>query len=222
MKARSIADGRTMLALLAILAFAATRSSADVLYTVTDLGTTASSPSIPDSLKNPQLSNTFGESARNLAGPLGGPGPSYSRVEFLDRDGQLTQIGQIGNLSGSSFAYALNDTGQVVGQSFSSGGIGMAFLYTSGKTFDLNTLILPGLPIADLILTAGDSIDNQGRILATGVSSGVQHLVLLTPSVPEPTTLALIGCVSIGLGARAGLRRLPKRAKVGARWINGC
>lgn len=61
---------------------------------------------------------------------------------FLFRAGAMTDLGTLGGVAGKSTAYAINDRGQVVGQSDTFGGNGFdhAFLYENGAMRDLGTL----------------------------------------------------------------------------------
>lgn len=95
-----------------------------------------------------------------------------------------------------SEAFGVNSLGQVVGQSGSSLGT-RAVLWSGGSVVDLNNLV-PDLPVGT-ILTGAFSINDQGQIIAFGVSnpnlnknheakmddhlhSGPTHVYLLTPS----------------------------------------
>ena len=96
---------------------------------------------------------------------------------------------------GYSEAFGINRSGQVVGQSGSSLGT-RAVLWSGGAVTDLNDLVTD-LP-AGTILTGAFSINDQGQIVAFGVSnpnlnknrqarmddhlhSGPTHVYLLTP-----------------------------------------
>ncbi|HEX4425720.1 MAG TPA: hypothetical protein VH079_10000 [Terriglobales bacterium] len=96
---------------------------------------------------------------------------------------------------GYSEAFGINSLGQVVGQSGSSVGT-RAVLWSGGSVTDLNDLVMD-LPVGT-ILTGAFSINDQGQIVAFGVSnprlnkdrqarmddhlhSGPTHVYLLTP-----------------------------------------
>jgi probable HAF family extracellular repeat protein len=96
---------------------------------------------------------------------------------------------------GYSEAFGVNSLGQVVGQSGSSLGT-RAVLWSGGSVTDLNDLV-PDLPVGT-ILTGAFSINDEGQIVAFGVSSpnlnknrqarmddhlhsGPTHVYLLTP-----------------------------------------
>jgi probable HAF family extracellular repeat protein len=59
-----------------------------------------------------------------------------------------------------SLAYAINDRGQVVGQSLDANFNSRAFLYENGKMYDLNKLVPPGSPT----LTYANDINASGQI----------------------------------------------------------
>lgn len=92
-------------------------------------------------------------------------------------------------------------------------------IYDPTKVIDLSTVVnqpgwqlnQPGLPMDSLA-----RIDDLGRIVAYGDDNGVLHAFLLTPSslapspmpVPEPTSLAVFGLLSISLLAPSASRRM--------------
>jgi probable HAF family extracellular repeat protein len=84
--------------------------------------------------------------------------------------------------SGSSEGWAVNDAGQVVGSSEN-----LAFIYTDGKMYDLNTLIDPAHPLpAGVTLHMASDINNQGCIIAGGGGNGEFGDYLLCPIKPDP------------------------------------
>jgi len=91
----------------------------------------------------------------------------------------------LGTLGGDSRAWGINDSGQVVGNSYVSGSGDHGFLKESGQPMiDLNTL----LP-ADSGWTIHDAraINTDGKIAATGHKDGVgTHALLLTPTSDSP------------------------------------
>jgi probable HAF family extracellular repeat protein len=97
------------------------------------------------------------------------------------------QLIDLGTLGGSlSYAYSINDSGQIVG---SSGGRACLFDPTGqGNNIDLNTLIDPS---SGWTLIHAYSINNNGWVVGWGINPvGETHAYLLTP---EPATLLLLG-----------------------------
>lgn len=134
---------------------------------------------------------------------------------FLYQDGVTTYFGLPGALA--STAHAINDRGEVVGTSTLSWFSAHGFIYTDGKTIDLNTL----LDTADgWTVNQASLINEAGQIAGTacrpypGDNAFDCATVLLTP-VPEPAAPALWGCAALlGIAHRARLawrrrRRLP-------------
>jgi probable HAF family extracellular repeat protein len=84
---------------------------------------------------------------------------------FIWSEAQETQ--KILPLPGDTYtiAYAINDQGQVVGQSFGGPEGSRAFIWQNGKTYDLNALIPAGSP---LYLVFAEGINNRGEITGGG------------------------------------------------------
>ncbi len=103
----------------------------------------------------------------------------------LWQDGSILDLGSLG---GHSYAMAINNNAEIVGNALTDRGT-KAFLYSDGVMEDLNNLIDPAL---NWSLTSAQSINDTGQIVGYGVEPfGQQHAFLLTPItiVPEPTTL---------------------------------
>jgi probable HAF family extracellular repeat protein len=104
---------------------------------------------------------------------------SLTHHGFLLRHGVMTDLGVINN-DPCSTAYAVNFSGQIVGDAGACGIGGDAWLWENGGPMvDLNTLAIPGsgLHLADARL-----INDQGEIVCTGVlPNGNLHAVLLIP-----------------------------------------
>ncbi|MGA8620713.1 MAG: hypothetical protein WB660_19580 [Candidatus Sulfotelmatobacter sp.] len=76
----------------------------------------------------------------------------------------------LGTLPGDilSIAYAINDQGQIVGQSIAANGNSRAFIWQNGVMTDLNTLIAPG---SSLSLLYANDINDQGEIVGQAYAS---------------------------------------------------
>ena len=94
----------------------------------------------------------------------------------------MTDLGSLGG--GQTEALAINDSGQIVGDSTTKANVPNAFLYQGGKMMDLDSLI-PASARAKFTVTDAEDINNHGQIAALAVSTNPQdqseYLVLLTP-----------------------------------------
>ena len=97
---------------------------------------------------------------------------------FLWKHGVMTDLG---NLGLTSFAFAVNSGGQVVGHSLINDGTFRAFLWEKrGPMIDLNTLIPPS---SGLTLTEAIYINDRGEIAGAGLLlNGDVHAYLLIPN----------------------------------------
>lgn len=91
----------------------------------------------------------------------------------------------LGVLSGDavSFAYSVNNRGQIVGQSCTAGcGSSRAFLYQNGTMYDLNALLDSASAAYDLIFA--NDINDEGQITGLAVDTGSGAIVAfrLVPS----------------------------------------
>jgi len=94
-------------------------------------------------------------------------------------NGKIKDIGAIGKY-GTTWGFAINDSGVVVGQAQLDNGAYAAFLYNGTKMQDLNKLVqeIPGTTLID-----ARGINNAGQIVCTGEDNqGNLHTLLLTPS----------------------------------------
>lgn len=172
------------------------------------------------------LSGAGGGPLRDLGtlGALEGQGPADSRGIGVNSAGQVTgyaatadghlhaflsgnnggALQDLGTLGGGySSGNSVNDQGQVVGFSYlEAGNTTAAFLYSSGKMINLNTLLSPSF---GFILTSASGISDTGFITGTGINvEGRQDAFLLTPiaaAVPEAsTTVSFSLLLVLGLG----------------------
>lgn len=91
--------------------------------------------------------------------------------------GKLTDLGTISGKTSTTWGFAINDSGVVVGQSTFQNTY-HAFVYSGGKMKDLNKLIPSG---SGWTLIEANGINNNGQIVGMGMHSGVEHAYLLTP-----------------------------------------
>ena len=89
--------------------------------------------------------------------------------------GKMTDLGTLGGQG--SWAVAINDSGQVVGDAQTGGGGADAFLYQHGVMIDLNRLLPKGSGWSLGIATA---INDAGQIVGSGEHNGESHAFLLT------------------------------------------
>jgi len=99
---------------------------------------------------------------------------------YLMTNGKLKDLGVLGGKFGTSWGFALNDSGVVVGQATFNNSVGyVAFVYSKGKIKDLNTLVPKG---SGWTLYEARGINNTGQIVCSGMKGdGTQHAFLLTP-----------------------------------------
>lgn len=103
---------------------------------------------------------------------------------FLYYQGSVTDLGTLPGDTDST-AQAINDSGQIIGESTNAVDTARAFLYQNGKMYDLNTLIDPKSPLAGSIdLQDAVSISANGWIAVNGIDARdqLEHAFLLMPS----------------------------------------
>lgn len=126
----------------------------------------------------------------------------------------LTDLGTLGGNDPrlSSYAYAINTAGTIVGSSqYATGVFGShAFVEVGGVMIDLNSLVVGKSPF--VTLNDAFAINDSGQIVGDGtLADGTQHGFVLTLSaVPEPSTFVLLG---LGLGLISLVRRPGRRAR---------
>lgn len=102
-----------------------------------------------------------------------------NNVAFLYTPGiGVTNLGTLGGQN--SFAYAMNNVGQVVGSAYTAAGPvgpGDAFIYSNGVMTDLNSLLPPN---SGWVLQSAWGINDSGQIAGNGVNpQGQVHAFLL-------------------------------------------
>jgi probable HAF family extracellular repeat protein len=103
--------------------------------------------------------------------PGDGPDAPNFHAFFWSRK---TGIADLGTLPGDSIslAYAINERGQIVGQSIGGGG-SRAFIYEDGAMQDLNALVPAGSPL----LVYANDVNDRGEIVGQAVDSESGNLV---------------------------------------------
>ena len=102
---------------------------------------------------------------------------SLTHDAFLWKKGVMTDLG---NLGLSSFGFAINSSGQVVGHSRINDGTFRAFIWEKGGPMvDLNTLVSPA---SNVVLVDPYYINDRGYIAVAGVlPNGDEHAFVLVP-----------------------------------------
>ncbi|WP_337173248.1 hypothetical protein [Paludisphaera sp.] len=128
----------------------------------------------------------------------------------------------LGDLAGAhtTFPFAINNRGEVMGYGFFTGGVSTPFIYRDGVATDLNALIERAGVFGELQVRFIHSINSLGQILASGTDGDRQVNFLLspgdldvaegvfdTPNVPEPSALLVFAGLALGAGlVRRGRR----------------
>jgi probable HAF family extracellular repeat protein len=99
-----------------------------------------------------------------------------------------------------SWALAINDIGQVVGEGQFADVIHL-FLYTGGVAYDVNNLVPAGsgwmlgsVGMTDDLSSAPPAINNKGQIVVNVLTQGLWHALLLTPAKAPPAETASFEC----------------------------
>ncbi len=130
---------------------------------------------------------------------------------FLYNGGAPKDLGTLGGTN--SFAYGINDSGQIVGSSDIGNNTGIggshAFLYNDGSLTDLKSLIATD---SGWTLNTATAINDGGQIIGSGLINGQNHAFALTP-VPEPSDRLEVLRFGAFLGAGLALKRLRNANK---------
>ena len=114
--------------------------------------------------------------------------PDGRQHAFLYAGGSIQDLGAPPGDT-SSIAWAINNSGQIVGRSSGANpSKPSAFVYSHGTMYDLATLLANGSGWQDLAVYG---INYSGQIVGQGRIGDETHALLLTP-VPEPATYAMI------------------------------
>jgi probable HAF family extracellular repeat protein len=108
--------------------------------------------------KEHYLNGLLGQAAGTSANATSGIATLYS-------DGNAISLGTLG-ASDSSFAQAINGSGQVVGYDWLSSGVGHAFLYSNGRMTDIHSASL--FPDG----STAQGINNSGQVVGYGWING--------------------------------------------------
>jgi probable HAF family extracellular repeat protein len=145
--------------------------------------------------------------AGQVVGEADLPG-SETHDAFLWERGVMTDLGNLGH---SSFAFAINSRGQVVGSSKANDGTLHAFLWEKGAPMiDLDVFVPEGAGLQ--LLTHALNINDPGEIMGLGFPRGVPpgdidfgaHVFLLVPCLEQSET-----CRNAGAGRIAVKSVLP-------------
>jgi probable HAF family extracellular repeat protein len=159
---------------------------------------------------------SFARAINDVGQVAGSSDTSITHSAFLwSENTGMQNLGTLGDERNPSFAFDLNNAGQVVGYSvILPSGQYRPFLWENGVMSDLNNLIPPD---SGFTLFDAQGINDAGQIVGAGSINGEVHAVLLSPirqpaSVPEPASaLGLLAFGALGTGSMLK-RKLQKAA----------
>ena len=97
---------------------------------------------------------------------------------FVHSNGQATDLGGLGGFQ--TMAYAINDSGVIVGTSDTAGDVDHAFVRVGSEMIDLNSAVTAGGQ--GWVLVSANAINASGSIVGTGIKGGEQRAFLLRPT----------------------------------------
>lgn len=125
---------------------------------------------------------------------------SQTHDAFLWERDKMTDLGNLGQ---TSFAFAINNRGQVVGHSLTNDGTFHAFVWEKGgPMIDLNVFV-PSEGSSLALLTDAFNVNDRGEIIGIGFPPGVP------PGEVGSHVFLLIPCGDESENCRAGASRIP-------------
>lgn len=135
-----------------------------------------------------------------------------SGLPFIYSDGAGTQAIPLPSGTTQGSARGVNSAGHAVGTASSA--FAIPFYFDGTNTYRLGDILEnpDGWDLLTNTSSAALGISENGVIVGTGVFNGAVHAFAMVP-VPEPTSLALVGCAAAGMIVR---RRLKTRKAASA------
>jgi probable HAF family extracellular repeat protein len=155
--------------------------SAEILYSVTHVGTLAGTTS------------SYASAINNAGQVVGFSGfPNFLSHAFLYSNGQMQDLGTLPG-GRNSYAYAINNAGQVTGAANPSVGPPVAFLYSNGQMQMLGSL---GPPCC----STGKAINDRGQITGSANTPFDLHAFLYSDGQMRDLGALLAANYSVGTG----------------------
>lgn len=167
----------------------------------------------------PEMINDRGEVVGFSDRPGDAGGANFNAHAFAwTQSGGIADLGTVGS-DVISYAYSVNNLGQIVGQSCSAGcATSRAVIVQNGTMYDLNTLLSPSSSTYDLIFA--NDINDEGQItgLAVDATTGAAVAFELVPvsgtrassSAPAASIMSVSASRSLGLHLGPFGRMIPK------------
>jgi probable HAF family extracellular repeat protein len=145
--------------------------------TIVDLGGLFGSRSVANAIND--AGQIVGSSDANAVNPA--TGGLYTHAVLWQKNPAsgaytVTDLGTLGQYT--SFAYAINNQGQIVGSSYDASRESHAFLWQNGTLLDLNTLVPAD---SGWVLQSAQGINDSGQIVGWGYHNGATRTFILTP-----------------------------------------